>query len=139
MRIQEVEGYLKGKINVDTDSVASIWTTFKEFCEEDIVGEDEKEILFECGTYDFTGKEMFHFSFVRQFTEYEDGEYLGMSQLHCELLFTPIDEFKKLQVTEWSMGFESLDEFFSHIENLKVFKNVVNLKPKTVQIYQEEC
>ncbi|UZM97511.1 hypothetical protein OL548_20405 [Lysinibacillus sp. MHQ-1] len=58
MRIQEVEGYLKGKINVDTDSVASIWTTFKEFCEEDIVGEDEKEILFECGTY---RKEMFLF------------------------------------------------------------------------------
>lgn len=136
MRIQEVEGYLKGKINVDTDSVASIWTTFKEFCEEDIVGEDEKEILFECGTY---RKEMFLFSFVRQFTEYEDDEYLGMSQLHCKLLFTPIDEFKKLQVTEWSMDFESLDEFFRHIENLKVFKNIVNLKPKAVQIYQDEC
>ncbi|MGE7913934.1 hypothetical protein [Lysinibacillus xylanilyticus] len=138
MIIQELEGYLKGKINVDTDSVVTIWTTFKEICEKDIVGEDEKEILFECGTY-ATGKDMFLFSFVRQFTEYEDDEYLGMKQLHCKLLFTPVDEIKKLQATEWSMDFESLNEFFNHIENLKAFKSVVNLTPQTVQIYQEKC
>ena len=46
--------------------------------------------------YDFTGEELFHFNFVRQFTVYEEDEYSHMEQLHCGFLFKPTDELRRL-------------------------------------------
>jgi hypothetical protein len=71
--VKNAESYLKDKIGYDTDDIEKVWETFKSFCKESVEGEEEKEILFECGVYDFTGEELFYFNFVRQFTiiEYE--------------------------------------------------------------------
>lgn len=66
----------------------------------------------------FTGEELFHFGFVRQFTVYEENEYSHMEQLHCEFLFKPTDELRSLEVSEWSMDYDDIDDFLNHIENL---------------------
>ena len=136
--VKNAENYLKNKIDEDTDDIKKVWETFKNFCKESVEGEEDKEILFECGVYDFTGEELFHFNFVRQFTVYEEDEYSHMEQLHCEFLFKPTDELRSLEVSEWSMDYDDIDDFLNHIENLQEFKIPLNLKPIKSEIFQEE-
>ena len=54
---------LKEVINEGT-SVQDIVRRFEEMCHEPI---DNDMILFESGTFSFTGKELYYFSLVRQF------------------------------------------------------------------------
>ncbi|MFF5399814.1 hypothetical protein ACFY5J_21095 [Peribacillus butanolivorans] len=136
--VKNAESYLKTKIADDADDIKKVWETFKDFCKEAIEGEEDKEILFQCGVYDFTGEELFHFDFVRQFTVYEEDEYSRMEQLHCEFLFKPTGELRKLEVSEWSMDYDDINDFLNHIENLQEFKIPLNLKPIKSEIYQEE-
>ncbi|MGM0806365.1 MAG: hypothetical protein ACQET8_16600 [Bacillota bacterium] len=136
--VQNAENYLKDKIGEDAEDIKKVWRTFKDFCKEPVEGEEDKEILFQCGFYDFTGEELFHFDFVRQFTVYDEDEYPEMEQLHCEFLFKPTVELRKLEVSEWSMDFAELDDFFNHLEKLQAFNIPLNLKPIKVEIYQEQ-
>ncbi|MEH7126032.1 hypothetical protein V7127_22735 [Bacillus sp. JJ1773] len=136
--VKNAESYLKDKIGEDDDDIKKVWGTFKDFCKEPVEGEEDKEILFQCGIYDFTGEELFHFGFVRQFTVYEEDEYSRMEQLHCEFLFKPTVELRKLEVAEWSMDYEDIDDFLNHIKKLPEFKIPLNLKPIKLEIHQEE-
>lgn len=136
--VKNAENYLKDKIGEDAEDIKKVWRTFKDFCKEPVEGEEDKEILFQCGVYDFTGEELFHFDFVRQFTVYDEDEYPEMEQLHCEFLFKPTVELRKLEVSEWSMDFGELDDFFNHLEKLQAFNIPLNLKPIKVEIYQEQ-
>ena len=61
-----------------------------------------------------------------------------MEQLHCEFLFKLTDELSKLEIGEWSMDYNDIDDFLNHIENLQEFKIPLNLKPIKSEIYQEE-
>jgi hypothetical protein len=61
-----------------------------------------------------------------------------MEQLHCEFLFKPTDELRKLEVSEWSMDYDDINEFLNQIENLREFQIPLNLKPNKSKIYQEE-
>ena len=99
--VMNAESYLKNKIGEGANDIKKVWETFKAFCTEPVEGEEDKEILFQCGVYDFTGEELFHLDFVRQFTIYEEDEYSRMEQLHCEFLFKQIDELRKLETGEW--------------------------------------
>lgn len=103
-----------------------------------IEGEEDKEILFQCGVYDYSGEDLFHFDFVRQFTIYEEDNYSQMEQLHCECLIEPIDELKKFEVSEWSMDYDNIEDFFNHLENLQEFKIPLTFKPIKLEIYQEK-
>ncbi|MGG0655312.1 hypothetical protein [Rummeliibacillus pycnus] len=136
--VKNAESYLKNKIGADTDDIKKVWETFKTFCKVPVEGEEDKEILFQCGVYDFTGEELFHLDFVRQFTVYEEDEYSRMEQLHCEFLFKPTDELSNLEIVEWSMDYHDIDDFFNHIEKLQEFKIFFNIKPINSEIYQEE-
>ncbi|GIN39295.1 MULTISPECIES: hypothetical protein [Heyndrickxia] len=136
--VNSAESYLKNKISEDTGDIKKVWETFKAFCKEPVEEEEVKEILFQCGVYDYTGEELFHLDFVRQFTVYEEDEYSHMEQLHCEFLFKPTDELRRLEIEEWSMDYNDIDHFFYKIENLKEFKIPLNQKPLKTEIYQEE-
>ncbi|MCM3791609.1 hypothetical protein M3221_25285 [Domibacillus indicus] len=136
--VENAESYLKDKIGEDAENIEKVWQKFKTFCKETVEGEEDKEILFQCGVYDFTGEKRFHFDFVRQFTVYEEDEYSRMEQLHCEFLFKPTDELSKLEIEEWSMDYDDIDDFLNHIENLQEFQMPLNLKPIKLEIYQEE-
>jgi hypothetical protein len=131
--VENAESYLEDKIGEDADDLKKVWETSKDFCKEPDEGEEDKEILFECGVYDFTEAELFYFNFVRQFTVYEEDQYSQMEQIHCELT----DELRSLEVS-WSMDYDDLDDYFNHIENLPGFKIPFNLKPIKSEIYQEE-
>ncbi|MGG3799650.1 hypothetical protein [Metabacillus fastidiosus] len=137
--IKNAESYLKDQIGENTNDIEKVWGIFKAFCKEQVVGEEEKEILFQCGISNFTGEELFYFDFLRQFTIYEEDEYSHMEQLHCEFLFKPTDELRRLEIGEWSMDYDdNIDDFLNHIENLHEFKIPLSLKPIKSEIYQEE-
>lgn len=96
------------------------WRVFQEFaavpvdCAEDA-------LLFQCGVYNFTGRELFHCGFVRQFTFEEDGEYDHMEQLDCSILFESDAELHQLKTNLWSYDFDSFQAFFSGVEALREF------------------
>ncbi|MFP3918206.1 hypothetical protein U5N28_10380, partial [Lysinibacillus telephonicus] len=96
--VRNAESYLRNLISKDTDDIKNVWETFKAFCKEQVEGEEEKEILFQCGVYDFTGEKLFHFDFVRQFTIYEENNYSHIEQLYCKCLLKPTDDLKKFKV-----------------------------------------
>jgi len=114
------------------------WRTFKAFssvpvdCAEDA-------LLFQCGVYDFTGRELFHFGFVRQFTFEEEGEYDHMEQLDCTLLFEPDLELRQMETNLWSSDFNSAEEFFARVESLAEFQAVLHGHvPTGVELFQSE-
>jgi hypothetical protein len=96
------------------------WRVFREFAEVPVEC-SEDALLFQSGVYDFTGRDLFHFGFVRQFTFEEDGEYDHMEQLDCSLLFEPDAELQKLETNLWSYDFDSAEKFFAAVEALPGF------------------
>ncbi|RHW31395.1 hypothetical protein D1B33_17970 [Lysinibacillus yapensis] len=136
LTVRNAESYLRNLISEDSDDINNVWETFKAFCRETVEGEENKEILFQCGVYDYNGENLFHFEFVRQFTIYEENNYSHIEQLHCGCLFEPTDELKNLEVSEWSMDYDDLEDYFNHIESLQEFKIPLNSKPIRIEIVQ---
>ncbi|MBZ5752952.1 MULTISPECIES: hypothetical protein [Metabacillus] len=134
--IATAEDHLKKRIGENTNDVINIWGKFKSFAKEDVNDEEERAILFQCGIYNFTGEKLFYYDFVRQFTDEEDGH---IQQLHCEFVFEPIKELKKLEASEWYFDTDGeIDDFFNEIETLDEFKIPLNHKPLGLNLYQEE-
>lgn len=96
------------------------WRVFREFAAVPVIAADDA-LLFQCGTYDFTGREQFHWNLTRQFSLEEEGEYAGMEQLQLTVLYEPAAELRPLEASVWSSDFESLEEFFAEVEALPEF------------------
>ena len=136
LTIANAENHLKNKIGGSINDVQKIWEEFKSFAKEPVVGEEEKAILFQCGVYDFTGEKLFYYDFVRQFT----GGNGDIQQLHCEFVFEPIKELKKLEAAEWYFDTDGgIEDFFNEIEKLDEFKIPLNDTPLRFNLYQEEA
>jgi hypothetical protein len=131
--------YLKKRIKTDVLDIRKAWDVFKAFCRLPLVGEDEKAILFQCGVHNFTGKSLFHYSFVRQFDAYQKKEDVWqMVQLHCEYTFKVTAELKKLLASEFYFGSDGdIDNYFKRIESLPEFQIPQREKPLHLSIYQE--
>jgi len=97
------------------------WRVFKEFAAIPVECADDA-LLFQVGTYSFTGQRLFHLDFTRQFTHEEDGEYAGMEQLHCTVYYAPAPELDALQGDLWSEQGGPLQEFFARVEAMPEFE-----------------
>lgn len=93
--------------------------------------EEDESLLFETGTFDFTGEELFYFSFTKQFPN-EDDEYY---QIHMDILYEPDDENKKFSDTFWD---ETGDEIMNYIKNSKEFNYARYHKYAKIDIYMDE-
>jgi len=98
------------------------WDVFKSFMQEPVDCADDG-VLFECGIYDFTGKELFTWGLVRQFSIDVDGEYDHMEQLHCTFRCAPTKELRKLEISLWAYDFGTMHEYFSKVEGLNEFQS----------------
>lgn len=113
------------------------WEVFKAFAAIPVECADDG-LLFQCGTYTFSGREQFHFNFTRQFTHEEDGEYAGMEQLDCTIYYEPTPELRALQVNIWSYDSVSLAQFFARVEALPEFRLVTGAHtPVRAEVDQE--
>lgn len=98
------------------------WETFKAMCDVKFECEED-ELLFETGVYDFSGKDMFFLSVVRQFTIIEeDGEYDYVEQLHMDFAYEPEKELKELVKTIWTYEYDGdFGRFFEEVEKCQAF------------------
>jgi hypothetical protein len=94
---------------------------FREMCHIS-VGEPD-DVLFETGTYGFTGKKQFLFSLVRQFRVWNDGEYV---QLHLEVSYVPSFQTALLYRVKWG---NPTDDAFFHGVKKSIAYRAVRKKP----------
>jgi hypothetical protein len=127
----------RGLSEQQTDALLA-WRLFKEFARVPVECWDDA-LLFQCGVYDFTGRDLFHFGFVRQFTFQQDGEYDHMEQLDCSLLFEPDAELQHLKKEMWSYDFGSAEDFFAAVEALPEFDVALQARnPLRMEIFHNE-
>ena len=114
------------------------WDVFKSFVRQPVDCADDG-VLFECGTFNFTGKSLFYLEFVRQFSFDDDaGEYERMEQLHCTFTCEPTDELLKIQKNLWAYDFETLDEYFLAVESLREFQIATSYRTWKFELKQGE-
>lgn len=123
--------FLKKEI-VGKQSLDDLISVFEEMCEIPIEEELEKMILFETGTYSFTGKPMFNFSLVRQYPNEEEEYY----QLHLDIMFEPTSDNSSYEQATWS--FEIEDNIFDYIRKSKEYMCLKNIPIAKIEVYMDE-
>jgi hypothetical protein len=143
MLVTEAEGQLKGMLKAEGFDISKpnpqiAWNVFKSFVQKPVECADDA-VLFQCGTFSFTGKDLFYLDFVRQFSiDDEDGEYDHMEQLHCEFTCNPNKELNPLEKNLWSYDFKDLNDYFAAVENLSEFQTAINHQDWECLVEQEE-
>ncbi len=125
--MEELVAYLKNKITNDS-SLSSIVDTFEEMCHIPL---EEDLLLFETGTYDFTGEQQFYFSLVRQFP-HEDEDNDEYYQLHVDVLYPPSQKNEKFRKATWNMDIEG--SIFDFIRESEVFRTIKDDKYSRIDI-----
>lgn len=120
--------YLQNKIS-DKSSLENIVNVFEEMCNIPV---KEDMILFETGTYSFTGEPMFYFSLVRQFPNDEEEYY----QIHVDVLYVSTAENKNFEQNIWNEDIE--ENIFSYIKKTSEFSFCKNKEFSRVEIYLDE-
>lgn len=104
---------------------------FEEMCDLS-VGEPDS-LLFETGTYRFTGEKLFHFDLVRQFQFLDEDEYV---QLHLTALYEPSPKTALLFKTHW--GAPEDGRFFQTVRGSLAYQTVKAMPIKRVDIHIHE-
>lgn len=120
--------YLQKRIS-DKSSLEDIVNVFEEMCNIPI---EEEMILFETGTYSFTGEPMFNFSLVRQFSNGEEEYY----QIHVDVLYAPVEENKDFEQNTWNEDIE--ENIFNYIKKSREFDFCKDKEFSKVEIYLDE-
>lgn len=120
--------FLKDKIT-DKMPLEDIINVFEQMCGTPL---EEDMILFETGTFTFTGKPLFQISLVRQFPNDEDEFY----QIHVDILYQPTSENKMFHEATWD---EDLGEnIFDYIRKSEAFAYAKKKEYIKVEIYMDE-
>ncbi len=116
-------------VDAEPIRVSAVWAIFKQFCAQP--SEYDAGVLFECGTYDFTGPSLFSLSFVRQFQLPGDDEFF---QLSATLYREPDGATEGAKTFLWSSSFPLLDRFFAAVERLEQFRGTARLECWTLKV-----
>jgi hypothetical protein len=118
-------------------SALAAWSAFKEYGRE-VFGPENVGLLFQVGTYDFTGIPLFYFDPVCQFGFSDaDGEHDHFEQLHCELTCPSIGALNGMEATLWSFDYPTADAFFDAVEALPAFQTAVLQSNYTAAVSHE--
>lgn len=120
--------YLKSRIT-NQSQLQEIVNVFEQACQE--YGSNDM-ILFETGTFSFTGSPLFYFSLVRQFSNEEDEFY----QIHVDVLYESNQENKVFSETVWNE--EISENIFDYIRNSQSYLSVKGSEIIKVDIYMDE-
>ncbi len=110
-------------------SLPDIVKAFEKMCEEPI---DNDMILFEAGTFSFTGESLFYFSLTRQFPN-DDEEYC---QIHVDVLFKPNMTNHEFSFTVWSIDIK--DNIFDFIRQSAAYEYAKSEPYQRIDIYMDE-
>lgn len=129
--MQSLVEYLKNRITNES-SLSDIVDAFEAMCQIPFA---EDDILFEAGTFDFTGSPQFYFSLARQLPS-EDEESDEFCQLHVDVLYTPTAKKAKYSGSIWKTEVEG--DFFERIRKSKVFLDIKYDEIASIEIYMDE-
>ncbi len=104
---------------------------FRQMCSIE-VGEPDA-LLFETGTFSFTGEKRFYFSLVRQFQFLDPDEFV---QLHLEILYPPGIGTALLWGSHW--GSPGDGDFFDRVKNSPAYRAVKKLPVGQVRVWVDE-
>jgi len=128
---------LSGGFRFESPNPTVGWAVFKKFVASPV--EDvEDGILWQVGTFDFTGEKLCHLDFVRQFSFFENGEYDHMEQLHLEFTCSPAPSLSALERNEWAFDYPSLDVYFAQVESFPEFQAALSHSPWRVRLRHEQ-
>ena len=97
------------------------------------VGEPD-DLLFETGTFSFTGERLFHFSLVRQFCFFSDtDEYV---QLHLDIQYAPCAKTRLLKKATWSPTKDQ--NFLSTVKDSIAYRSVRNMPYIKAEVWIDE-
>jgi hypothetical protein len=119
----------------------SAWDLFIDFAEVPFaVPEvaDADGLLYQFGTYAFTGEPTFYLDLVRQFAVFGSDEYV---QIHLELQFEPSDDLAALgQHSEWFWldGRGVVRDWSRHVQQRPEWRILDDRTPNEVRVYQDE-
>ncbi len=126
--METILSFLKAAIDENT-SLDRIVDVFEEMCNIPI---EEDLILFETGTFSFTGKPLFYFSLVRQFPNGRE-EYF---QIHVDVLYKPTFENSKFEEIVWN---DCLNEnIFDYIRKSSTFDYARKQENVKIEIFMDE-
>lgn len=120
--------FLKNRIN-DEMSLENIVNVFEEMCDIPV---EEDMILFETGTFSFTGEPLFYFMLVRQFPRDDDEFY----QIEVNILYKPDSENEVLNELIWNE--DLIGSIFDYIKNSKAYAYAKNQEYVKTDIYLAE-
>lgn len=120
--------FLKDKIT-DKMPLEDIVNVFELMCSTPL---EEDMILFETGTFAFTGNPMFQISLVRQFPN-DDEEFY---QIHVDILYEPTSENNIFHEATWNEDLE--ENIFDYIRKSAAFTYAKNKEYIKVEIYLDE-
>lgn len=110
----ELVAFLNRKITGKM-SLEDIIRAFESMCRLPV---ENDMILFETGTYSFSGEPLFYFSLVRQIPSDEE-EYV---QIHLDVLYAPAQKNERYQSSIWN---EELEEnIFEYIRKSEVYREI---------------
>ena len=109
--------------------LTEIVDAFEKMCQ---VPMEEDMILFETGTYKFTGEPLFYFSMTRQFPNGGEEFY----QLHLDVMYSPNEENKAFKNSVWNEDIG--EDIFKYIKESETFKYASADKYLKIKIYMDE-
>ncbi len=113
----------------DKMPLGNIIDVFEQMCQFPI---KNVMILFETGTYSFTGKPWFYFSLVRQFPNEEEEYY----QIHVNVLYKPTCENQAFHKAIWD---EDLNEnIFDYVRESQAFAYAQREEYVRIEIFMDE-
>lgn len=113
------------------------WLVCKEYGRE-VFGASNVGLLFQAGTYDFTGEQKYYIDLVCQFEIRDaDGEFDRFEQLHCELTCAPEESLSDKDAVLWSFDYDSADAFYEAVEALPAFQTAMQQRPLAMKVYHE--
>lgn len=121
--VEFLENSITKEMNID-----EIVDVFEQWCQP---MEEEDMLLFETGTFGFTGEKLFYFSLVKQFPN-DDDEFF---QIHIDVMYKPSVENKNFSQTFWD---ETGEEIFDYIRNSDEFNYAKNNKFVNLEFYMDE-
>lgn len=126
--MEKLVDFLKNEITNEM-TLENIIQVFEKMCRIPI---ENDMILFETGTYSFTGEPLFYFSLVRQFPNEEDEYY----QIHVDVLYKPNEQNKLFNEATWNEGLN--EDIFDYIRKTEAFTYAKGEKYIEVEIYIDE-
>lgn len=121
--------------NFSASDPAVGWSVFKNFVIKEVQAPGDG-VLWQIGSYNFTGKQLCHFDFVRQFEIHDEGEFDHYEQLHLEFTAVPTPELANIERNDWSFDFPSLPAYFDHVEQRDEFKKALAHRAWQARVHQ---